>query len=352
MLGSLPRSLSVRLLTVLQLTRMALVYTAVSDGWCALLLRARWTAGPGGDVAAAFSYAAAVAVAAVAVGLYGFGMSLNDIIDRRRDALTAAGRPLPSGRIGVRSAHLICAALAAVALAGGLYLALAVPDGAASLLVLGGTMGLITFYDSAGKYLVAPGLITLGLIRFFHAAVAAPMLPVVWHPLLLLNHVVLLSAVAYAWEAKRPTLTVRHWLGVVGGLLAVDTALLGLVTYRRAAYLFDHPTGPFDWSAWASALAVRPGLAVAGGLAAGFVGVAWLVRRHFADARAAGRQLMLVGLLWLILYDAAFALVYVGPRPAAVLLGLLPAAYLSVRLMRAWSAVLDLSQKPQYQRAR
>ena len=348
MLGSLPRSLSVRLLTVLQLTRMALVYTAVSDGWASLLLRARWSAGPGGDVAAQFSYASAVAVAAVAVGLYGFGMSLNDIIDRRRDALTAAGRPLPSGRIGVRSAHGICALLAGLALAGGLYLALTVPDGLASLMVLGGTMGLITFYDSAGKYLVGPGLITLGLIRFFHAAVAAPMLPVVWHPLLLLNHVAILSAVAYAWEDKRPTLTLKHWLGAAAGLLSVDAALLALVTYRR--------TGGFaagmDWGQWGEALAVRPGLAVAGGLAIGFVLVGWLIRRWFADPRAAGRQLMLVGLLWLILYDAAFALVYVGPRPALVLVALLPAAYLSVRLMRGWSAVLELSQKPQYQRAR
>ena len=344
MLGSLSR----RLLTVLQLTRMALVYTAVSNGWASLLLRARWAAGPGGDVAKHFSYAAAVAVAAVAAGLYGFGMSLNDIIDRRRDALTAAGRPLPSGRIGVRTAHLVCAALGLTAFAGGAYLYLNVPDGEVSLLVLIGTMGLIVFYDSAGKYLVAPGLITLGLIRFFHAAVAAPMLPVLWHPLLLLNHVVILSAVAYWWEAKRPTLTARHWAAVGGGLLAADAVLLGMVIYRRTG---GFATG-VDWTRWAAVLSVRPGLWVPAALAAGFVLVAWVIRRRHADPRAAGRQLMLVGLLWLILYDAGFVLVYVGPRPAAVIVALLPAAYLSVRLMRAWSAVLELSQRPEYQRAR
>ena len=61
---------------------------------------------------------------------------------------------------------------------------------------------------------------------------------------------------------------------------------------------------------------------------------------------------MLVGLLWLILYDAAFALSYAGPRSAAAIAALLPLAYGSVRLMRAWSAVAELGQRPEYQRAR
>ena len=35
------------------------------------------------------------------------------------------------------------------------------------------------WHDLAGKYLVAPGLLSLGLIRFFHATVPAPQLPLV-----------------------------------------------------------------------------------------------------------------------------------------------------------------------------
>ena len=42
---------------------------------------------------------------------------------------------------------------------------------------------LIAFYDLAGKYLVATGLVTLGLIRFFHAVIPAPHVPLLWHPL-------------------------------------------------------------------------------------------------------------------------------------------------------------------------
>jgi hypothetical protein len=61
---------------------------------------------------------------------------------------------------------------------------------------------------------------------------------------------------------------------------------------------------------------------------------------------------MLYGLLWLIVYDVTFAEGYVGVVPGLLLLCLLPMAYLSVKMMRAWSRVLSLSQKPEFQRAR
>src|SRR5688572_14397268 len=104
-------SISQRLLTLLQLTRMALVFTAIADGLCTLLLAARARAGTGGSLAAHVSAAQVFWAMAVSVGLYGFGMSLNDIIDRRRDLQIAASRPLPSGRIGVTMAHVVCTVL-------------------------------------------------------------------------------------------------------------------------------------------------------------------------------------------------------------------------------------------------
>ena len=73
----------------------------------------------------------------------------------------------------------------------------------------------------------------LGLIRFFHAIVPAPRIPVLWHPLLLLNHVTILSTVAYVWEQKRPPLTRLHWWTVLGGLLLVDVLAIALVASRR-----------------------------------------------------------------------------------------------------------------------
>src|SRR5438477_2274618 len=152
----MPAGFSQRLLSLLQLTRMALVFTAIADGVAALLLSE--------PDPTQISSRRLIAVMTISVGLYGYGMSLNDIIDRRRDRQIAAHRPLPSGRIGLIAAHVICVMLGSAAILAGVYLTRF--NGMMSLVLLIWTLSLITFYDFAGKYLVAPGLLTLGLIRF------------------------------------------------------------------------------------------------------------------------------------------------------------------------------------------
>jgi 4-hydroxybenzoate polyprenyltransferase len=303
---------------------MALVFTAIADSSAALMLTDQ-------DMMT-LSVRRLLTVIAISVGLYGYGMSLNDIIDRRRDRQIAAHRPLPSGRIGLIAAHVICVLFGLLALSAGILLARHVPM--LSLLLLVWTGGLITFYDFAGKYMVAPGLLTLGLIRFFHATIPAPQLPLLWHPLLLLNHVAILSTVAYAWEQKRPALTRIHWWFVIGGLMVFNTLCVGVVWGRRYDLMISRA---LLWPAGAVLL---------------FVILAVVIRVRSGDIRAAGRNLMLAGLLWLIIYDASFVLAYVSWRHALGLLMLLPIAYLAVIFMRWWAKILLLSQKPEYQRAR
>jgi hypothetical protein len=70
------------------------------------------------------------------------------------------------------------------------------------------------------------------------------------------------------------------------------------------------------------------------------------------DGRAAGRSIMLYGLLWLIVYDASFVYAFVDWPHALVVLSLLPLAYVTVQAMRGWSKIVDLSHTPQFQRAR
>jgi hypothetical protein len=334
-------SLSRRLLPILQLTRMALVFTAIADSECGLLLGwAQRGESLGGTLHPPRSLLLAIAL--ISVGLYGFGMSLNDIIDRRRDAQIASSRPLPSGRIGVITAHVICFLLIAGALAAGIFYLRRTPShGWLSFALIVTTALLITFYDFAGKYLVGLGLISLGLIRFCHAVIPSPDLPLLWHPLLLLNHVTILSTVAYVWEEKRPALTKLHWWGVLGGLALFDALSISAVAWWR-----------YDGSI-AHALNLRPGLLIPLTIACLFAVFAIRLLNSTPTRRAAGQKLMLYGLLWLILYDAAFAAVYVSPRPwiGLALLLLLPIAYFAVQLMRAWSQMLLLSQRPQFQRA-
>jgi 4-hydroxybenzoate polyprenyltransferase len=318
-----------RVLALLQFTRFALVFTAISNAQAALLLR-----GP-------VDPAAVTWMALVSIGLYTFGMTLNDIIDRRRDAQLAADRPLPSGRISVSAAHVVCVLLLAMAIVGAVMLSGAVDRGRLTFAVIGGVVFLIAFYDVAGKYLVPLGLVTLGLIRFFHASIADPTMHVPWHPILLLNHVAILSAVAYHWEQKRPVLQKRHVIEIVCLLVMLNVAIVAILLRIRS----ELPCG------WTSDLNVGWPLLIPAAAVVGFILVAWIIHRRQADTRAAGKTLMLVGLLWLIIYDAAFVFAYRSAAAALAILAFLPVAWLCVRAMRLWSKLAAMSQRPQYIRA-
>jgi len=321
---------------------MALVFTAIADSLCAVMLWARWENDP-----ALIAPARLMGVVLVSIGLYGFGMSLNDIIDRRRDRMVAAHRPLPSGRIGLVTAYLVCLLLAVLTLAGGVILVATAPVGDraagwASLLLILWTGALVVFYDLAGKYLVAVGLLTLGFVRFFHAIIPAPQWPLVWHPLLLLNHVTVLSAVAYRWEQKRPTLLDPHFRALLGGLAVVDVLILGLVYWLR--YQPGQSVADILW--------IQPGLLLPVVAALLFGAVAYSVYWWSDSPRQAGQNVMLYGLLWLIVYDACFVAGYVDWVWGLILLALLPVSFLSVQAMRWWSRLIALSQRPTYKRAR
>jgi 4-hydroxybenzoate polyprenyltransferase len=330
-----PAALSRRLLTVLQLTRMALVFTAIADSQCELLI----------------SYAAKgqwpptkliLLLVLISAGLYGFGMSLNDITDRRRDAQLAATRPLPSGRIGIVPAHVVCIGLVIMALVAGWFFSQARgPHGWVALAIIVVVGGMISFYDLAGKYLVGPGLVSLGLIRFFHAIIAEPKMAVVWHPIFLLTHVTIISMLAYDWEDKRPQLTKAHWWGVLGAVAAIDLLALSGVAVANHHRGISRPV--------IAALNITPWLMLPVAAAIVFAMAVWFIRKTAPSRRAAGQRLMLYGLLWLIVYDAAFAAAYgVNAWAGAALLLLLPIAYFSVQCMRWWSKLLTISQRPHF----
>ena len=304
-----------RLLSLLQLTRMALVFTAVADAQAALVLADQWRP------------AAAAWATLMSVGLYGYGMALNDVVDARRDEQVAPGRPLPSGRLGKLAAHLAAGGLLALGLIAAWRLDAALDRDGATLAVAGICAALIAFYDLAGKYLVPVGLVALGLVRFTHAAAAAPELVAVKHPLALLNFVAVLSTIGYALEDKRPTLRGGHVAVVVTLLAACDAAVLWRVGL----------TGP-----------VHMGTALAAAVA-GFGLVVALLAAQTPDRRTLGKRVMLWGLLWLIVIDAAAVSIVSLPAAAGILL-LLPIAWGMVALMRSWSTLAELRQTPKFLR--
>ena len=313
---------------------MALVFTALADSGCALMLWAKNQVRMNGGVFwHKFVAAQCLALAMISIGLYGFGMSLNDIIDWRRDRQISPQRPLPSGRIGLGTAHIVCVLLAMLALFGGEVYSTVAPNAGMSLWLVAFTASLIVFYDFAAKYLVPLGLLSLGLIRFFHATIAAPTLPVLWHPLLLMNHVTIVSTIAYHWEHKRPALRRVHWYSVLAGLLMLDVLAIGTYWFHR------HGIPPLGSGMLGPAAA-----------AVAFIILAIWIRKHSANSRAAGQALMLTGLMWLIVYDASFVVGFVGIPEGIMILMFLPVTYAAVIVMRWWSRMILLSQRPEFKR--
>ena len=86
-----------------ELARTALVFTAIADSWTTMLLRARVTDGASPGIwVVHLNPRAMIEMAIISAALYGFGLSLNDLIDRRRDQQLEAHRPFASGKIGVQ----------------------------------------------------------------------------------------------------------------------------------------------------------------------------------------------------------------------------------------------------------
>jgi len=319
---------------------MALVFTALADSGCAYLMwagqQAQWNHI---SIWKQIDPGQCLAVAMMSIGLYGFGMSLNDIIDRRRDQRISPHRPLASGSIGVAAAHVVCVLLVLMALVGGeIYVSTATATTSRIPLVLVVlTAAMIAFYDFVAKYLVPVGLLTLGMIRCVHAAIPAPHLPVLWHSLLLFNHVTILSTVSYHWEKKRPMLRKKHRRTLLMGIAAVNLVAVAWAIWR------------WDREGWGS-LAIRPGLIGPGLAVVAFCGLAKWIRANNSNPRDAGQNLMLAGMLWLIVYDICFVMGYVGIGAGLLLLPLLPMAYVAVVVMRGWNNLLLLSQRPAFKR--
>jgi hypothetical protein len=293
-----------RVRPALELMRVPLAATAISNAQAAYLI---WC----GTTERAWNPVGALALVAMSLGLYCFGMVSNDIVDVRRDRYLAPNRPLVAGRIGMKEAWWLAGVLLGLGVTGGLVFAIGFGGGWASLLLVAWTVLLIFFYNLMGKFVGAVGILTLGLIRFFHAAAAQPSMGVLWHPLLLMDHVVVLSVICYILERKRPHLGRAHRWTVGLVLLGMNLLLIGAVAaaiwWRYGWEDLPRRMGLGDALLW-------PGIAVA--VFAAFVLATVLALRQeeglsnrglVERQRRTGRKLMFFGLLWLIVYDVTFA---------------------------------------------
>lgn len=154
-----------QILPYLQLCRFAAVFTALADICAGLSLSGQLTPWKPANTWLLLSSA----------GLYLAGMVLNDLFDRRIDAVERPKRPIPSGRVSVRNAaifagSLLLAGVTSAALAGR---ASGTSGGSVQPLVVALMLtAAILIYDGAAKS-TAMGPVVMGSCRFLNVILGA-----------------------------------------------------------------------------------------------------------------------------------------------------------------------------------
>jgi hypothetical protein len=313
------------MVSLLQLTRLALVFTAVSNSWLMIFLayglepQTRRNTGLLQDYPL---WAFLILGAAVAAGLHTYGIALNDLLDARYDRLFSPHRPLAAGRVGQNTAVVLCVGSLLLASTAAIFM------GKASTLLFLLAAALVLFYNLLGKFVPAAGILIVGAVRALNMILPNPDLSFAWPVWVTMTHVVACWTIAYQIEGKRPRLQPASW-GLVCGGWGIGTLLL--------LYWSDRTPSP---AAGHHALWLGPVLAAAAFALAALM----TLRRAGAGGRTrhdAGAAFLRLALLWLIVYDAAWlagAGLYVQ---ALTHLGLLALAYGSMRLMSAVAHLTD-----------
>jgi UbiA prenyltransferase family len=324
------RRIVLRFITAIQLTRLTTAFGAMSDIWFIILYnKSPRIEGEYMSLQSLLTMplpAALLAGAVVAVGLFAYGASLNDILDVRHDSAFSPDRPIPAGRIKLGQAVVVTVGALLLALLGSWAL------GEHSFLVALLTAAVILFYNAAGKFIPAVGIVTIGLIHAAHMFIANPQLTFTLPVWLVLTHAMVIASLVHVLEDKRPRMTRR----------AVVATLFGWVTWSvvilAAGMMRDEP-----WP---------PGLRVTGllwllGAVVGFIAVSWWKARRVRGI-AAAEKLTRYGAMWQSLYGAAW-LMALGMTGEATFIFIV--AVLGFTAMTLIKEVVGLSGRPVTYRA-
>jgi 4-hydroxybenzoate polyprenyltransferase len=312
-----------RFITAVQLTRLTMAFGAVSDIWFVIL----YTKGCGDqyvfleELQGMPTALALMVGAVVAVGLFAYGAALNDVLDVRHDAMFSPSRPIPAGRIRLGQAivvtigSLILASLAAAALGkGALCIALLTAAG-------------LLFYNAAGKFIPAAGIVTVGLIHAAHMLIPNYQLEFTLPLWLVFTHTMVIAALAHHLEEKRPRLTPRAWMGIAAGWVSWSALFIAAGVFRGGLWPLN---GRLSGIAWPIAAALA------------FAGVAWWKTRGVSGTVAA-EKLKRYGAMWQSLYGAAW-LMSVGLHAQAAFIGGL--ALVAFAVMTAIKELVGLTGRP------
>lgn len=279
-------SMLVKLLTAIQLTRLTMAFGAVADVWFIILLTRAMPVYEHVPVYNMHLAGALTAGAVVAVGLFAYGASLNDILDVRHDAAFSPQRPIPAGRIRLGQAVVVTIGALIIAVLGGAAL------GTWALLITLLTAVGILFYNAAGKYIPAIGLVTIGLVHVAHMLIPNAHLQFTWPVWLVMTHAMAIATIVHVLEEKRPRLTLRSGVAALTGWVFWSVLVIGWGAMQE-----EHGLWPEQAEPWAVLWPVITALA--------FVAVAWWKVSGVRGA-AAAEKLKRYGAMWQALYGAAW----------------------------------------------
>ncbi len=276
----------VKLVTAIQLTRLTMAFGAVADVWFVILLtRAdeQYEELQLGVITMGLP-AALLAGAFVAIGLFAYGAALNDVLDVRHDSTFSPDRPIPAGHIKLGQAVVVAiGALIVAVLAGASMGTWALWT---SLLTAAG----ILFYNAAGKFIPAVGLVTLGLLHAAHMLIPNAMLAFTLPVWLVMTHAMAIGVAVHILEDKRPRLRKRSILATVIAWIIWSIAILGTGVLREGFWPEHIPWWALAWPL---------------GATIGFLVVGWW-KASAAPRIAAAEKLKRYGAMWQALYGASW----------------------------------------------
>ena len=278
------RAAALKLLTAVRLKRLTMAFGAVADVWFVILLTRAGGEDAGVPVAGMPLGAALLAGAVVAVGLFTYGASLNDVLDVRHDSTFSPDRPLPAGRIKLGQAIVVTVGALIIAVLAGAAL---------GMLALWATLlvaAAILFYNAAGRFIPAVGLVTLGLIHAAQMLIPNVQLGFTLPVWLIMTHSMGIAIAVHVFEDKRPRLTRRSVAALVVGWVFWSVLIIALGVRREGIW----PQGTAPWRAVWPAAAVVAFLVV----------VRW--KGSAVPASAAAEKLKRYGAMWQALYGAAW----------------------------------------------
>lgn len=318
------RRLLLRILPALHLTRVTTAFAAVANVWFVIL----WTkAMPLEDDTPAMAlplWFVLAGAAANALGLFGFATALNDVLDWRRDQTMNPARPIPSGRVSIDGAVSMVVCTLGLAVLGATVL------GTLSVLLTLLVAGAVLFFNAAGKFIPAIGLIILGLI--YAGQMVIPNIGImfvipVW---LVMTHALLVAAAVHILGRKTPGISPR------AALFAVLGWVFWTIVMFTVGYLRNRDHGGL-WPDWVPLHAAIWPLLLAGV----FTVLVWRRTHLLGRGPRVAEKIARYGALWLSLYSAAWMFAMGQTIYGLLLMGLAALGLLGMTVVRELVALIE-----------